>query len=70
MTEEKLIGYKLSRPNCPGWMFIGTTPQEVGEAIKNELLDTGFPDNEGSIVIEPFEITQKEIDEMPEFQGW
>lgn len=67
-----MVGYKLSLASCPGWMYLGTEPQEVADALRNEL-----ESNEGlsvdeieEMTIEAFEITQEEIDKMPEFQGW
>jgi hypothetical protein len=72
MKNEKMIGYKLINSECPGWMFLGTDLNEVGNAIVSELQN-----NEGlsveecaKLTIEAFEITQEEIDKMPEFQGW
>lgn len=68
----KLIGYKLTRPDCGGWMFLGTDPAEVGKAVRDELeMNEGLPADEcGQVVIEAFEITQEEIDNMPDFPGW
>ena len=70
--SNKLIGYKLTRPDCPGWMFLGVKPKDVGEALGRELEgNEGLSAEEcGEVVIEAFEITQDEIDNMPEFQGW
>jgi len=53
-------------------MFLGTDPDEVGKALGHELeSNEGLPADEcGQVVIEAFEITQDEIDAMPEFQGW
>jgi len=66
------VGYKLTRDSCPGWMFLGTTPEEVARTIKNEFeMHEGLdPDEIESMTIEPFWIMQEEIDNMPEFQGW
>lgn len=66
------IGYKLSRHDCNGWLFGGTTPKEVAECLQNELdSHEGLSVEECDVItIEAFEITQKEIDDMPEFQGW
>ena len=72
-TTEKtnLVGYKLTRPKCGGWMFLGVTPSEVGEQLATQLENEGLlTDGCGHIVIEAFEITQDEIDNMPEFPGW
>ena len=70
--EEKLIGYKMTRPSCPGWMFLGVSPDEVANAIRYELeRQEGMSAEEcGDLEIRPFETTQSEIDSMPEFQGW
>ncbi len=67
-----MTGYKLYRADCSGWLFCGTTPKEVGDAVKNEIEgDGGLPCDEcDQILIRPFEITQEEIDNMPEFEGW
>ena len=67
-----MVGYKLTITEGIGWMFCGTTPKEVSECLRNEL-DTheGLSVEEiDEITIEAFEITQEEIDNMPEFQGW
>ncbi len=67
-----MVAYKLSRPDCGGWMFAGTTPEEVAECVKNELdMHEGLPADEcGEIAIEAYETTQEEIDALPEFEGW
>lgn len=64
--------YKLSRENCCGWIHAGTTPEDVAEVLKNELDgEEGLPDDEcDRIIIEAYETTQEEIDNLPEFQGW
>ena len=66
-----MIGYKLIRGSSGTWMFAGTTPQEVLNTLKVELegdfSEGGEPD---SFELEPFEITQEEIDSMPDFPGW
>ena len=68
-----MIGHKLKREDCGGtWVFCGTTPQEVAVALKNELdSEDGLSvDERSTIILEPFEITQDEIENMPEFEGW
>ena len=67
-----MIGYKLTRSECSGWMFCGTTPQDVAECLKNEMdMHEGLSLQEiDEITIEAFEVTQEEIDDMKEFQGW
>lgn len=72
MSETK-TGYKLKRPAVSnGWIFIGTTHEEVASAIVSEIeMQKGMSVDEcDDIVIEAFEITQQEIDDMPEFPGW
>ena len=68
----KLVGYKITRPDCGGWMFAGTTAAEVAKTLKNETeMSDDLPADEfGGIHIEAFETTQEEIDNMPEFPGW
>lgn len=53
-------------------MFAGTTPEQVAETVKNEIeADDGLSvDERGAFQIASFEITQKQLDEMPEFPGW
>lgn len=67
-----IVGYKLTRPDCGGWCFAGTTPEEVGETIRNELGgNEGLSAEEcGEIQIVAYDTTQEEIDKLPEFQGW
>jgi len=70
--EEKLVGFKLKTGYGSGWMFMGVTPDQVAETLKNELegLTEYELEESGDFTIESFHITQKEIDEMPEFPGW
>lgn len=70
--SKKLVGYKLTYPDKNGWLFLGTTPKSVAMELKEELdRNEGLTAEEcGTILITPFEITQKEIDEMDEFDGW
>ena len=67
-----MIAYKLMREDCGGtWMYCGTDVQGVLNVLKTELESDMMEGNERStIIIEPFEITQEEIDNMPEFPGW
>ncbi len=67
-----MTGYKLTRSGPSGWIFCGTTPTEVAYVLKHELdSDEGLPADERCVItLTPFEITQEEIDNMPEFQGW
>ena len=67
-----MVAYKLTRPDCGGWMHAGVTPAEVACCIENELkAHEGMTADEcGTIVIEPYETIQDEIDALPEFQGW
>ncbi len=71
-TSEKITAFRLRRPDCPGWMFVGTTPAEAADAVRNELEnEDGLPaDERGSIILEPYTTTQPEIDALPEFEGW
>lgn len=71
-SHKPLVGYKLSRPDCPGWMFCGVTPEEVAACLKNEIdSHEGLgPDEIGQMILEPYMTSQAEIDAMPEFQGW
>ena len=68
----KIIGYKLSLADCAGWCFVGTTPEEVALAVKNEIdANEGLcADDISCMSIEAYETTQEEIDALPEFQGW
>lgn len=67
-----MIGYKMTRPDCGGWMFLGTTPEEVGKSIQSEIESNEGLDIEecGLLEIEAFEISQDAIDAMPDFPGW
>ena len=67
-----MIGYKINREGFDEWYFAGVTPEEVAEAIKNEMdTNKGMSVEEiGFLLITPFEVTQKEIENMPEFGGW
>lgn len=69
----KVVGYKLTRPESGNtWMFAGTTPEEVAKTVACEIENNEglSPDECGRIVIEAYETTQAEIDNMPEFPGW
>ena len=73
MVDEKLIGYKMTREYSLGtWMFLGVTPREVTDALREELfLDEDLSlEERDTITITPYEISQEEIDNMPEFPGW
>lgn len=73
MSEvKKIIAYKMSRPDCPGFMHAGVTPEDVAWCLKNEIeSQEGLtPDECGQIIIEAYETTQEEIDALPEFGGW
>ncbi len=67
-----VVGYKMTRANCSGWMFMGTTPQEVANCLCNELdMHAGLTAEEcGEITIVGYETTQEAIDDLPDFQGW
>lgn len=68
-----MTGYKLTREDCGTWMFAGTTVQEVLNTLKTELeCDFEEPNHNYrcTFQITPFEVTQEEIDNMPDFEGW
>ena len=68
-----MIGYRLKRESQgERWLFLGTTSAEVSRGIKDEIdSDAGLGVDEiDKQIIEPVEISQQEIDEMPDFQGW
>lgn len=71
-VAEKIIAYKISRPDCPGFMHAGVTPVEVAECLKNEVesQDGLSPEECGQIVLEAYETTQDEIDALEDFGGW
>ena len=69
--DNKITAVKITRPDCGGWMFAGTTPEEVIGVVKSEIeANLSEEGNLGDIHIEEFQITQKEIDEMGDFEGW
>jgi len=72
VTDDKIVAYKLTRPECSGWLFAGVTPSEVVETLMNELeMHDGLSSEEcGQIVIEAYETTRQEIDNLPEHEGW
>lgn len=73
VVSDRILAYKLSRPDISNdWMFAGTTPQEAANVLRCELesCDGGDVDDVGEIVIEAFWITQAEIENMGEFEGW
>jgi hypothetical protein len=67
-----MIGYILRRKLCGRWIFIGTTPEDVAIGVRNEIdSHEGLSLDECDVlIIEPREISQDEIDNMPEFDGW
>lgn len=68
-----MLGYKLMRPSTGTrtWMFCGTTVDEVINTLRSELESDMEEGNDPTdIHLIPFEITQEEIDNMPEFPGW
>ena len=68
---EKLKGYWLTRENGCGKMFTGVNPDEVLNTLRVEL-ECNFDGSceHESLTLEPCELTQEEIDNMPEFDGW
>ncbi len=68
-----VVTYWLKRPGLSDCLaYIGTTPEDVAAAVKAEIeADEGLrPDDIGSLVIEAREITQEEIEKLPEFESW
>jgi len=63
----KLRCYRLRIPDAGGdtWCLIG--PDGVGPIIQDELEQMEVGD---LLTLEPIEMTQKEIDALPEFGGW
>ena len=67
--QEKIVGVKLSYESCGGWCFFEL--KEDGAGILEELRNAAENDMMGEkIILELCEYTRKEIDNMPEFQGW
>ena len=71
-ATARLVGYKLTRPDCGGWMFAGVTAAEVAETLRLEMeqSDDLSADEFCGIHIEAYETTQDEIDSLPDFGGW
>lgn len=67
-----MIGYMLQRSGGSGRMFCGTTAEEVANVLKIELdAEEGLKADECDVLtITPVEITQEEIDALPDFPGW
>jgi hypothetical protein len=67
-----MIGYKLTRPNENLLDGCSTPhPSASFNVVKVELQTHFDGDCEHEpLLIEPCEITQEEIDNMPEFPGW
>lgn len=70
-----MIGYRLQRQHQGNrWLFLGTTPDEIARAIKSELemdMSSDLPADElEELRIVPVEISQEELDTMPDFEGW
>jgi hypothetical protein len=70
--SEPVVGYKLTRADCAGWLFAGITPEEVAKTVAYELdADQSLPPSfRGAIILTPLVTTQAEIDSLPEFEGW
>jgi hypothetical protein len=66
-----VIGYVLTRPQSFG-LFLGTTPEEVGKAITEEIRNNAglSVDEIDTLTIRPQLFTQTEIDSMGDFPGW
>jgi len=70
--SNKITACKITRPDCSGWMFAGTTSAEVANTVQAEI-ESNLAEGAGSfgdIHIEEYRTTQEEIDYMPEFEGW
>lgn len=69
-----MIGYFIERSDFPGRLFCGTSADEVVACLRTEIesdLSEGLSADELSVFeIVPMEVTQEEIDKMPEFDGW
>lgn len=66
-----MIGYKMTRDGCGPWMFCGTKLDEVLAVLRSELeIDMEEGNERSALTLTPVEITQEEIDNMPEFPGW
>jgi hypothetical protein len=52
-------------------MFCGTKLDEVLNVLRSELeIDMEEGNERSALTLTPVEITQEEIDNMPEFPGW
>ena len=72
MISNKLLGYKLNLSGFGQYMFAGVKIEEILDCVRNEIegcegLDV---DERPVITLTPMEITEEEIENMPEFQGW
>ena len=59
-----MIGYVLKRQEYGDtWVFLGTSPKEVSEGLRNELEGENglYFDERDTFIIEPIEITQEEM---------
>lgn len=71
-ADEKIFkAYKIIRPQAGNtWMFAGTSLQELFKTLKDELENFEGDPEDNDILIQQFEISQEEIDNMQEFPGW
>lgn len=71
-STEPVVGYKLTRSECPGYMFLGITPTEVADALQDELdSHEGLSAEEcGEMTVVAYQTTRAQIQKLPEFGGW
>lgn len=70
MSDEiKFTGYCLTLENYGGWLFLGTSPEQIGQSLIDELEYQEDEDIKNYRIVKK-QFTQKEIDDMPEFHGW
>ena len=67
------VVWKLRRPEAgSGWMVSGPTVQDVLDMLRDELeACSGLtPEECGTMVLEAVDMTEEEIEGLPEFPGW
>jgi len=69
-----MLCYFLGRSDCDGYYLCGTSPEHIAEAIRNELVEEfgeEIPAEERSVMtLYAKDLTERQIDELPEFGGW
>ena len=71
-----MIGYRLEYEDRSGSVFLGTNAKDISKAFHDEMesdidvMTQVSLENMPVFKIIPFELSQEEIDNMPEFQGW